>query len=111
MWIRTAAWLVGAKILTDQDLHNLEAFCMAYSRWRTAEEHVTKLGNVLENPTSGVLYKNPSLTVINETKRQMVIFGSALGLDPSSRTRLAVPGTPGEQNPFSELLSKRKGVK
>ena len=110
MWDRTAQWLVGAKILTDQDLHNLEAFCMAYSRWREAETHVTKHGHVLENPTSGVLYKNPSLTVINETKRQMINFGSALGLDPSSRSRLAVPDTPGD-NPFSELLNKRKGVK
>lgn len=111
VWDNAAAWLVGAKILTDQDLHNLEAFCMSYARWRDAQDHVTKHGAVLENPNTGALYKNPALTVINEANRQMVVFGSALGLDPASRSRLASPGGDEKDNPFADLLGRKRGGK
>jgi len=111
VWDNAAAWLVGAKILTHQDLHNLEAFCMAYARWRDAQDHVTTNGAVLENPNTGALYKNPALTVINEANRQMVVFGSALGLDPASRSRLAAPGGEEAGNPFADLLGKKRGGK
>ncbi len=111
VWDNAAAWLVGSQILTDQDLHNLEAFCMAYARWRDAQDHVTDNGAVLENPNTGALYKNPALTVINEANRQMVVFGSSLGLDPASRSRLAAPGGDDQGNPFADLLGKKRGGK
>jgi P27 family predicted phage terminase small subunit len=110
IWDRAAAWLVGAKILTKQDLHNLESFAMAYARWRQAQDHVTEHGITVENPSSGALQKNPALTVINEANRQMVVFGSALGLDPASRARLATQGGD-EENPFADLLGPKKGSK
>lgn len=108
IWTRAAEWLVGAQILTEQDLHNLESFAMAYHRWRQAQDHVSQHGIVIENPSSGALQKNPALTVINEANRQMVVFGSALGLDPASRSRLAAPGGE-EENPFAELIGKKGG--
>ncbi|SEG20651.1 phage terminase small subunit P27 family [Marinobacterium lutimaris] len=106
-WEHLAEWLVGSKILTATDLHNLEAFCSAYSRWRDAEEHYAKEGPVVEGATGGPV-KNPAATVINESLKQMAMFGSALGLDPASRARLAVPGAE-EENPFAALLGKKKG--
>jgi P27 family predicted phage terminase small subunit len=109
-WEKLAPWLVGSKILTGSDLHNLEAFCSAYSRWRDAEEHYAKEGPVVEGATGGPV-KNPAATVINESLKQMALYGSALGLDPSSRARLAVPGGGGEANPFAELLNKRGSKK
>ncbi|MCW0136121.1 P27 family phage terminase small subunit [Escherichia coli] len=35
--------------------------------------------------------KTPALTAANEAARQMVTFGSLLGLDPASRQRLITP--------------------
>lgn len=109
-WDHLASWLVGSKILTVTDLHNLEAFCSAYSRWRDAEEHYAKEGPVVEGATGGPV-KNPAATVINESLKQMAMFGSALGLDPASRVRLAVPGSGEDDNPFAALLGKKRGGK
>lgn len=109
-WDHLASWLVGSKILTATDLHNLEAFCSAYSRWRAAEEHYAKEGPVVEGATGGPV-KNPAATVINESLKQMAMFGSALGLDPASRVRLAVPGSGEDDNPFAALLGKKRGGK
>ena len=43
-WRKLAPWLTKNRILTATDLHNLEAFCAAYGRWREAELHYAKEG-------------------------------------------------------------------
>lgn len=106
MWERIAPWLVSSKILTDSDLANLEAYCAAYSRWRQAEEDIAKNGIVVAGMNSDI--KNPACTVANESLKQMTTFGSALGLDPASRARLAVPGAKDADNPFKNLLGGNK---
>lgn len=105
-WTKLAPWLVGSKILTASDLHNLEAFCSAYSRWRLAEEDIAKKGIVVMGLNNEI--KNPACTVANESLKQMVTYGSALGLDPASRARLAVPGAKDAGNPFAALLGGNK---
>ncbi|OHV13001.1 phage terminase small subunit P27 family [Kushneria phosphatilytica] len=108
-WRKLAPWLVGAKILTHSDLHNLEAFCAAYGRWRDAEREIARVGLTVETPLGGMA-KNPACTVANESLKQMNTYGSALGLDPASRSRLAVPGAKDAANPFKDVLqgAKRK---
>lgn len=107
LWEKIAPWLVSSKILTDSDLANLEAYCAAYSRWRLAEEDIAKNGLVVASAMGGVV-KNPACTVANESLKQVATFGSALGLDPASRSRLAVPGAKDADNPFKELLGGKK---
>lgn len=103
MWKTVMPELLANKIVTVADLHNVEAFCMAYARWREAEDDVRLNGFVIHTENSVI--KNPAVTVVNEALKQMVQFGSLLGLDPSSRTRL-VGGAKKEMsaNPFSEFL-------
>lgn len=103
MWHRVVPELLANKILTLVDIHNVEAFCLAYARWREAESHVNDNGVVMNTPMGGMV-KNPALTVVNEAKKQMIQFGSLLGLDPSSRSRLT--GSVGKEtvaNPFADL--------
>lgn len=103
MWHIVVPELLSNKVLSVADIHNVEAFCMSYARWRQAEEEVEKLG-VLLMDDNGRYSKNPAFTVINEAKKQMVQFGSLLGLDPSSRTRLV--GSAQKEtiaNPFADL--------
>ncbi|WP_252109064.1 MULTISPECIES: phage terminase small subunit P27 family [unclassified Halomonas] len=106
MWERVAPWLIGSKILTGSDLHNLEAFCAAYSRWRLAEQDIAKNGIVVAGMNSDI--KNPACTEANAALKQMSLYGSALGLDPASRSRLAVPGAKEAGNPFKDLLGKKR---
>lgn len=102
MWQTVVPELLANKILTVADLHNVEAFCMAYSRWREAENNVKMNGITIK--TEATVIKNPAVTVANEALRQIVQFGSLLGLDPSSRTRL-IGGSKKETiaNPFADL--------
>ncbi|AKI27719.1 terminase [Moraxella phage Mcat17] len=103
MWRTVMPELLATGVLTVADVHNVEAFCMSYSRWREAEQEVERYGLVIMDD-NGKLNKNPALTIINEAKTQMMKFGSLLGLDPSSRTRLT--GTANSEpiaNPFADL--------
>lgn len=100
-WQWYAPRLIGSKTLTETDLHNLEAFCSAYSRWREGEKDIAKNGITVSTPQGGIA-KNPSVTVVNEALKQMATFGAALGLDPASRSRIKVPGGP-TSNPFTDL--------
>lgn len=106
MWEKIAPWLVSSKILTMSDLANLEAYCAAYARWREAEKDIAKHGIVVAGMNSDI--KNPACTVANESLKQMATFGSALGLDPASRARLAVPGAKDANNPFKDLVGKKR---
>ncbi|MEL7893503.1 phage terminase small subunit P27 family [Vreelandella neptunia] len=106
MWEKIGPWLVSSKILTGSDLSNLEAYCAAYARWRKAEAHIAKHGITVQGMNSEV--KNPACTVANESLKQLVTFGSALGLDPSSRSRLAIPGAKDAGNPFKDLIGKKR---
>lgn len=103
MWDMVIRELCGAEVLCVTDLHNLEAFCAAYSRWRRAEIEIAKHGLVVEGATGGPV-KNPACTVANESLKQMTSYGSLLGLDPSSRSRL-IGGNKkqGGGNPFAAL--------
>ena len=103
MWQHLVPQLLKAGVLQMTDLHNVEAFCMAYCRWREAEIDVIDKGVVVTGAMGGPI-KNPALTVINETKRQMMQFGALLGLDPSSRTRLIGGKKTVDDNPFTRLI-------
>ncbi|MDH0745282.1 phage terminase small subunit P27 family [Pseudomonas sp. GD03842] len=104
MWKMIVPELLREKVVALTDLHNVEAFCVAYDNWRMAQESVAKHGIVVAGATGGPV-KNPALTAANETMRQMVTFGSMLGLDPASRTRLIGGNKEKETNEFAKLLS------
>lgn len=106
-WEHHAPWLYSSKILTHSDLTVFESYCDAYGTWRKACEELNKYGLVIEGANGGPM-KNPAATVKNEAFRQMTVAGSSLGLDPSSRTRLATPNGEDEANPFAELLGGKK---
>ena len=104
MWVRVAPLLLKQKVLQLTDLHNVEEFCTAYGTWRTASANVAEKGVVVEGATGGPI-KNPALTALNEAAKQMVTFGSLLGLDPASRQRLVGAQKEKGGNPFLEAVS------
>lgn len=104
MWERVAPPLCKAKVLQVTDLHNVEAFCVAYGNWRDAMTDVKKNGVVVAGATGGPI-KNPALTALAEAAKQMVTFGAMLGLDPASRQRLVGGGNKKANNPFGKLIN------
>ena len=104
MWDMIVPELLRERVLSITDMHNVEAFCVAYDKWRMAEESVQQHGIVVMS-AQGSPIKNPALTAANEAMRQIVTFGSLLGLDPSSRSRLIGGKKDGGNNPFTDLLA------
>lgn len=104
MWKMLVPELLREHVVALTDLHNVEAFCTAYDKWRMAEESVQQFGIVVES-SQGSPMKNPALTAANEAMRQMVTFGSMLGLDPASRTRIIGGNKQKSTNEFAALLS------
>lgn len=102
MWETVCPHLCKKKVLAVTDLHNLEAFCMAYSNWRDANEEIRTKGLVITGATGGPI-KNPACTIANETMRQMALFGGNLGLDPAARGRLIGPNAGSSSNPFGKF--------
>lgn len=104
VWKMIVPELLRENVLALTDMHNVEAFCTAYGNWRMAQESVRENGIVVAGATGGPV-KNPALTAANEAMRQMVTFGSMLGLDPASRTRIIGGNKQKTTNPFASLLS------
>lgn len=102
MWLTLCPQLCNSKVLSTTDIHNLEAFCSAYSRWRKAEEEIAKVGITIATVAGGFI-KNPACTVANESLRQLQSFGASLGLDPASRGRLISPTSGKNSNPFNDF--------
>lgn len=104
VWKMVVPELLRAKVLALTDLHNVEAFCTAYDNWRMAQDAVREHGIVVTGAMGGPM-KNPALTAANEAMRQMVTFGSMLGLDPASRSRIIGGNKQQSTNEFAALLS------
>lgn len=102
MWRTVCPHLCSKKVLAVTDLHNLEAFCMAYSRWREFERAAAIDGAVVYG-ASGNPIKNPALTAVNEALKQMSTYGGSLGLDPSARGRLTGSNSDNSSNPFGKF--------
>ena len=105
MWQRVVTPVGAQDPLTHWGFEKVVAVFTAYGPWRPAQDKINNYGVVVPHPETGVLQKNPAVTVMNETARQLVTFGSLLGLDPASRTRLT-GGAKNEtvSNPFAEFL-------
>lgn len=106
-WCRVAPQLAAQHMLADVDKSQLEAYCVAYSRWRKAESLVEQqiamsekprpAGSVLELPLgmefkapSGYPQQIPQIGTANTYLAQMRALASEFGFTPAARARLHV---------------------
>lgn len=99
-WNRVIEDLYATGIYTNIDETMLAAYCMAYSRWRHAEEDLAVLAQAnpsshgaLIKTTNGNLIQNPLIGVANQALRNMHRLASEFGMSPSSRVGLQSPGS------------------
>ena len=85
-------------------MQNLEVYCNAYDQFRLAQQEVRSHGVTVTGPT-GALVKNPAVTALKEATATMATYGSMLGLDPASRSRVMGGGdSKKSDNPFASLV-------
>jgi P27 family predicted phage terminase small subunit len=90
-WFRMAPVLQKMGVLTPADRAALAAYCVAYSRWVTAEGQVKRLGTIVKSPLKNFPMKSPYLTVADQALETMRKFMVEFGLTPSSRGRIRLP--------------------
>ena len=114
-WNRHAPGLNAMGMLSPVDSSTFGAYCMAYSRWRTAEEQiklrVDKMGalaGLVEETKQGTMIKNALVTVARQSAEDMVKFGADFGLSAIARTRLAVDTGAKTKSKFEGLIGGKK---
>lgn len=104
-WRRIILALADLDLLRATDTAVLAMYCVAFSRWTTAEKQIATEGTVIKVSGSQgqtKLVKNPTLTVSSEAQKQMLQAGALLGFNPSDRSRVSAPPKQSE-DAFSQL--------
>ena len=106
-WRRLARELYDAGLLTVVDRDALAAYCVAYARWRKAEEQIAKNTEIIRtkpkldaegNQVGGEnIIQNPWLSVANKAQEQMSKLAAEFGMTPSSRSRVKAEGAEGKK--------------
>jgi P27 family predicted phage terminase small subunit len=96
-WERVAPGLALFGLLSDLDVMPLSAYCLAFQRWREAEELLKQLADVDEK-AHGLLIKgskgqarsNPLIQIAREAANDMVRIAGEFGFSPAARSRIAL---------------------
>lgn len=107
-WSRVADTLHAIGTLTQIDQTMFAAYCIAYSRWRHAEEDLERMAQTdgsthaaVIRTKQGNLIQNPMVGVANTARREMQRLAAEFGLSPSARTQI-------EANPYVDDPIARK---
>ena len=111
-WARVGPELYRLGLLTVIDIAPLASYCMAYGRWRTAEETITRVA-AGDHAMHGLLIKrensvgiNPLVNVARKAAGDMVRYAAEFGLTPAARSRIAAgPAGESQPNKFDGLLA------
>ena len=110
-WERVVKELQAVDLLKSTDRASLAAYCLAWARWRSAEELVTKDGQLLEEPilSKGAVVgrkfkRNPATAIARDERTAMLRAASLFGFDPSSRSRLTTGQAVEAEDPFLKFM-------
>ena len=86
-WRRISKQLEELGILTEVDMAAFAGYCKAYSRWKEAEEFISKHGTIVKTP-SGYWQQVPQVSIAQTYLKIMIKFCEQFGLTPSSWSRI-----------------------
>ena len=113
---RVAPELHKLGLLTVVDLMPACAYCVSYSRWRTAEETLARMAEsdpvthaLLIKSSDGNPRRNPLVKIAADAAADMVSYAGEFGMTPVARSRIAagVGGQPPSRGKFDGLLAGR----
>ena len=86
-WKRVSKRLEEIGVLTEVDMAAFAGYCEAYSRWKDAEEFISKHGTIFKTP-SGYWQQVPHVSIAQTYLKIMIKFCEQFGMTPSSRSRI-----------------------
>ncbi len=109
-WRRLSKHLESIGVLTEVDMTAFAGYCQAYSRWKEAEEFVSKHGAIIKTP-SGYWQQVPQVAIAHKYLTLMKTFCQEFGLTPSSRSRISSEGSDDTPDDMMEALLSLGGEK
>jgi P27 family predicted phage terminase small subunit len=104
-WNRITPELHRMKLVTLVDINSLAAYCLAYERWRTAEE-LAKVRGLMVQTRGGPFRVNPLVGIAERAADKMVRYAAEFGITPASRSRITAGiGEPRKPTKFDGLLA------
>lgn len=104
-WRRLSKQMEQMGILTEIDMAAFAGYCQAYSRWKAAEEFISKHGSIVKTP-SGYWQQVPQVSIAQQYLKQMSKFCEQFGLTPASRSRIVADT---KQNEYIDEMDKLLG--
>jgi P27 family predicted phage terminase small subunit len=104
-WYRITPELHRMRLVTLVDINALAAYCLAYERWRTAEE-LAKVRGLMVQTRGGPFRVNPLVSIAERAADKMVRYAAEFGFTPASRSRITAGiGEPRKPTKFDGLLA------
>jgi P27 family predicted phage terminase small subunit len=95
-WDELLPLLQNMGVLTRIDGHTLTRYCRLWSRWRQAETFIQEHGVMFpikdDKGQMKCVQQWPQVAIANNLAQQLTRLGQELGLSPSARARLQIPG-------------------
>jgi P27 family predicted phage terminase small subunit len=105
-WHRITPELHRMRLVTLVDINSLAAYCLAFERWRTAEEMAKISGLMIRNGKKGPYRPNPLIALAERAADKMVRYAAEFGITPASRSRITAGiGEPRKPTKFDGLLA------
>ncbi len=104
-WDRVVAATKAARILTAENGALLEAYCIAYARWRAAEAHLALHGPIVPTPRTGAPMHSPMATVAAKERDAMMRLADVLGLTPRARGQIEAAKDADDNGGWEGLLA------
>lgn len=100
-WRQLAPALERLGLLTEVDKAIFAVYCQSWAEWRASVDFLHGEGYTFETP-KGYVQQRPEVAIGQRARKDMIAFGSQLGLSPASRTRISVEPSEGKSDPFEE---------
>jgi P27 family predicted phage terminase small subunit len=116
-WGRVAEPLNAMGVLSRIDQAVFAAYCVAYSRWRLAEEELNKLAKkskrkaLVLKTVSGNSIQHTLIGISNKAAADMVLFAKEFGMTSLARARMGVDPGKKSKSKFDGLVGISGGKK
>ena len=104
-WRRRGPELTRLGLLTNLDLTAFHLYCDTYERWVQASREAKRIP--LITTPGGVIRPNPYVAMANRLFYMVNQSLARFGMDPSSRSRIAVDPNDREDDDLSEFLYRK----
>ena len=115
-WNRVVPELHTMKVFSGIDQHSLTAYCLAYSRWRKAEEEIQKVydsqgqfKSLVAESQTGKDVESLLIKIARAERQDMVKLAESLGMTCMGRTKLGVKVDRGVKSKFAGLVGLNGG--